>query len=157
MKLEEFWPRWRRRFPGAPHPPIRQWDNLVYFMKVKLSIVWGQSSLMVKLKCILRSFASFSHWVSGCLGTCGGGSRISQMGRGANSKVGSANPLLLPANEVCEGYVFTIVCLSTGGLYPGEVSVQGRSLSRGSPYPGEVSVWGVSVWGGSLLDRLPLR
>ena len=26
---------------------------------------------------------------------------------------------LLPANEVCEGYVFTGVCLSTGGGCPG--------------------------------------
>ena len=26
--------------------------------------------------------------------------------------------LLPPANEVCEGYVFTRVCLSTGGWYP---------------------------------------
>ena len=43
--------------------------------------------------------------------------------------------ILLPsANEVCEGYVFTGVCLSTGG-----VSVQGESLSKG------VSVLGFSV------------
>ena len=46
--------------------------------------------------------------------------------------------LLPPANEVCKGYVFTGVCLSTGGLClgrglcPGRVSVQGGSLSRGS-------------------------
>ena len=41
--------------------------------------------------------------------------------------------LLPPANEVCEGYVFTGVCLSTGGIL---VSVKGvsdwGSLSRGS-------------------------
>ena len=30
----------------------------------------------------------------------------------------AAAPLLLPANEVCEGYVFTSVCLSTGGVCP---------------------------------------
>ena len=36
---------------------------------------------------------------------------------------GSANLLLPPANEVCEGYVFTGVCLSIGG--------GSRSLSRG--------------------------
>ena len=41
-------------------------------------------------------------------------------------------PLLPPANEVCEGNVFTGVCLSTGGLCPGRFSVQwGGSLSRG--------------------------
>ena len=34
--------------------------------------------------------------------------------------------LLAPANEVCEGYVFTGVCLSTGGGSP-----SGGSLSRG--------------------------
>ena len=26
--------------------------------------------------------------------------------------------LLPPANEVCEGYVFTVICLSTGGCLP---------------------------------------
>ena len=33
---------------------------------------------------------------------------------GANSQCGRANLLLPPANVVCEGYVFTGVCLSTG-------------------------------------------
>ena len=44
-----------------------------------------------------------------------------------------------PANEVCEGYAFTGVCLSTGGSWslswdvsvPWCVSVQGGSLPRG--------------------------
>ena len=50
--------------------------------------------------------------------------------------VKSMSPLIYlpPANEVCEGYVFTGVCLSTGaGLCPGAgVSVhRGGSLSRG--------------------------
>ena len=49
---------------------------------------------------------------------------------------------LLPANEVCEGYAFTGVCLSTGGLCPK------GSLSGG------VSVWGVSVQGGHCLGGL---
>ena len=78
------------------------------------------------------------------------------------------NHLLPPANEVCEGYVFTGVCLSTGGvsvqgglclgvgLCPGG-SLQGVSLSRERGLcPGRgVSVqgWGslsrgISVWGG---------
>ena len=35
---------------------------------------------------------------------------------GANSQCGRANLLLPPANVVCEGYVFTGVCLSTGGV-----------------------------------------
>ena len=51
-----------------------------------------------------------------------------------NAQFGQLNviPSLPPTNEVCEGYVFTGVCLSTGG-----------SLSRGS-------VWGGSLSGGSL-------
>ena len=44
--------------------------------------------------------------------------------------------LLPPAKEVCKGYVFTRVCLSTGDLCPG-----------GSPCRGEVSIGGVSVQG----------
>ena len=52
---------------------------------------------------------------------------------------------LPPSNEVCEGYVFTGVCLSTEGilsLCPG-----GSPSWRGFPSWG-VSVWGVSVQGG---------
>ena len=45
--------------------------------------------------------------------------------------------ILSPANEVCEGYVFTGVCLSTGGL----------GLCPG----GGVSVQGISVWVGLCL------
>ena len=63
--------------------------------------------------------------------------------------------LLPPANVVCEGYVFTGVCLSTGGsgspswggvLHPGGVfSIQGGcSPSRGGLLPG-----GFSIRGGS--------
>ena len=58
----------------------------------------------------------------------------------------------MPANEVCEGYVFTGVCLFTGGsqyLSSGGVCARGF-LSRGSLSRG-VSVQGVSVQGeGSL-------
>ena len=70
-------------------------------------------------------------------------------------------PLLPPTNKVCEGYVFTGVCLSTGGLtlclWGVLVSVWGVSIwgvsVRGSLYPGGgvcpgVSVQGVSVQGG---------
>ena len=66
-------------------------------------------------------------------------------------------PLFLPpANEVCEGYVFTGVCLSIegslsrgylfrrglclGGLCPRRVSVHGGSLSRGISVQGGVTV-----------------
>ena len=75
---------------------------------------------------------------------------------------------LPPANEVCEGYVFTGVCLSTGGdICPGGWSLSrgvpvqvglcsGGSLSRGGlcPLSWGISVQGVPVqeglWGGSL-------
>ena len=58
-------------------------------------------------------------------------------------------------NEVCEGYVFTGFCLSTGGsrsLSGGRVSVWGGlclrgSLSGGGLCPGEVSVRGDSIQG----------
>ena len=49
-------------------------------------------------------------------------------------------PLLPPANKVCEGYVFTGVCLSTGGL----ALCPGGSPSGGSLFMG-VSVQGVPV------------
>ena len=50
---------------------------------------------------------------------------------------------LPPANEVCEGYVFTGVCLSMGVPVQGEGGlVQGKSLSRW------ISLRGVSVGGG---------
>ena len=89
-------------------------------------------------------------------------------------------PLLPPANKVCEGYVFTGVCLSTGGfalclwgvlvsvlgvsiwgvsvrgsLYPGGVSVRG-SLSRGVSVQG-VSLWEVSVQGCVSVRETPVR
>ena len=38
---------------------------------------------------------------------------------------------LPPANEVCEGYVFTGVCLSTGGLCPKGSLFRGVSVQRG--------------------------
>ena len=43
------------------------------------------------------------------------------------------NLSLPPANEVCEGYVFTHVCHSVrgGGLYPGGLLHPGGSASRG--------------------------
>ena len=59
---------------------------------------------------------------------------------------------LPPANEVCEGYVFTGVCLSTGWI-----SVQGGSLSRGGLCPGGRSLSrGVSVFGESVQGDLCL-
>ena len=61
-------------------------------------------------------------------------------------------PLFLPAAKVvCEGYVFTGVCLSTGGgVYDqGGVSVQEGSLSRGSLSEG-VTVHGKGLCPGGL-------
>ena len=48
----------------------------------------------------------------------------------------SAGQLLPPANEVCEGYVFTRVCLSTGGGGGLQVHTQGEVEGSG---------WGVGV------------
>ena len=80
----------------------------------------------------------------------------SQFRRLLYSQDSSASSLLPPANKVCEGYVFTRVCLSTGrgspGQNPGEVEGSGwgglqahkggvdGSGGGGSPstHPGEV-------------------
>ena len=59
---------------------------------------------------------------------------------------------LSPANEVCEGYVFTGVCLSTGGGV--SVSVQGGGLHPGGLCPGGSLSWGVSVQGVSVQGAL---
>ena len=86
---------------------------------------------------------------------------------GKVSRMASQVPkmFLPPANEVCEGYVFTGACLSTGGLCPKGSLTRGVSVQRGgglclgglcperrgslsggslSREEG-VSVWGVSV------------
>ena len=56
--------------------------------------------------------------------------------------------LLLPANVVSEGYVFTGVCLSTGG---GSPSRGGFSIRGGFLHPGGVSIpEGFSICGGAL-------
>ena len=55
---------------------------------------------------------------------------------------------LPPTNKVCEGYIFTNVCLSTGE----GVSVQGDLLSGGSLSRGSLSR-GVSVKGGGLCPQ----
>ena len=61
------------------------------------------------------------------------------------TKVNFFTPCYLPpANKVCEGYVFTGVCLSSGG--GGSRSLSRGSPSRGSPSGGSLS--GVSVQGG---------
>ena len=51
----------------------------------------------------------------------------------------------------CEGYVFTYVCLSTGGWYPsmpGNRSL-GEVCSKGECGPGGICSGGVCSWGGS--------
>ena len=57
---------------------------------------------------------------------------------------------LLPANEVCEGYVFTGVCLSTGG----GVSIQG-GLSRGVSGPRGLCPGGLCLEGISVKESPP--
>ena len=47
-----------------------------------------------------------------------------------SSKIGSLY-ILPPANEICEGYVFTGVCLSTGGVCSGGGSALGGCLLPG--------------------------
>ena len=51
--------------------------------------------------------------------------------------------LLPPANKVCEGYVFTRVCLSTGGLYLGRYPPQdqGNTPGPGTPLWDQVHPW----------------
>ena len=72
----------------------------------------------------------------------------------ANSQAGYTNLLLLPANEVCEGNVFTGVCLSKGGflsrgdLCPGGLCPGG--VCPGGLCPGGLCPGGVSTQGGSL-------
>ena len=58
------------------------------------------------------------------------------------SLIGPISDLFLPsANEVCEGYVFTCVCLSTGGCRgPGGLP-RGVSRPRGCV---QAQAWGVS-------------
>ena len=52
--------------------------------------------------------------------------------------------LLPPANEVCEGYVFTGVCLSTGGQYVGRYTPrQVHSLPRAGTPPGRYPPTGI--------------
>ena len=55
----------------------------------------------------------------------------------------SSNFLLPPANEVCEGYVFTGVCLSTEG---GGVHGRGRHVWQGGMHGRGVCVAGGHVW-----------
>ena len=66
---------------------------------------------------------------------------------------------LAPANEVCEGYVFTGVCLSTGGECIAERGVRGRGCAwqgvymaggvhgRGCTWQGGVVAGGCAWWG----------
>ena len=66
---------------------------------------------------------------------------------------------LPPANEVCKGYVFTGVCVSTGGgggLCPRGISVQGVSLSRGVSVLRVVSVQTAFCPGGVSVKETPL-
>ena len=58
---------------------------------------------------------------------------------------------LPPANEVCEGYVFTGVCLSTGGacvVARGHAWLGGHAWFRGACMVAGVCVW---LWGASMV------
>ena len=68
--------------------------------------------------------------------------------------------LLPPANEVCEGYVFTAVCLSTGGGLghcPGVFCPGGRSLSRGISVQGGLCPGRGFCPGGSLFRKVSVQ
>ena len=64
--------------------------------------------------------------------------------------------LLPPANKDCEGYIFTRVCLSTGGVFRPTVrgEVEGSGWGSSGPHPGDspgphlgglqVPTWGMS-------------
>ena len=47
--------------------------------------------------------------------------------------------LLPPANEVCEGFVFTAVCLSTGGGHTWQGGVMGIPGRQGACIAGEMA------------------
>ena len=67
------------------------------------------------------------------------------------------NECLPPANDVCEGYVFTGVCLSMGGSGGVPVSVHGGFCpGMGGLCPGGGGLsrgWGVCIGGGESLSR----
>ena len=95
-----------------------------------------------------------------CEYTLTSGQWLIQDGRGGGRQPLSLGqkPLLPPANKVCEGYVFTGVCLYTGGrslgLCPGGLSLRpGGGLCQGGLCLGGVCLEGVSVQGG--LSRRP--
>ena len=82
--------------------------------------------------------------------------------------VPNPNLLLPPANEVCEGYVFTGVCLSTGGVHGRGRGMHGRGHAcwgmhvggmhgRGSGMVGACMVGGMcgegSAWQGDMHGR----
>ena len=62
------------------------------------------------------------------------------------------NSYLPPANEVCEGYVFTGVCLSTGGV-PGQVP-PGQPPPAGIPPPQGMLGYGLQAGGTHLTGVL---
>ena len=71
---------------------------------------------------------------------------------GANFKGGCEKLLLPSANEVCEGYVFTGVCLSTGGHAWRGVCGRGVCMAGGYTWQGACMVGG-HVWQGGMHGR----
>ena len=81
--------------------------------------------------------------------------------QGTNAPIPAQFAFLPPANEVCEGYVFTGVCLSTrghvwqGGVYGREVRMAGGVHGRGCSWQGACVAGGVHgrghVWWGACM------
>ena len=71
----------------------------------------------------------------------------------------NVNVYIYRPQRSCEGYVFTGVCLSTGGVPgPGGVPVPGGSASGGCLLPGRVPAPdGCLVWGFGLVSQHALR
>ena len=79
--------------------------------------------------CFLSSNETLTRWKNYCMMS------LSYL-LSACSKPCNWNGFLLPpANEVCDGYVFTRVCLSTGGGVPGQVPPQDQVHPRAGTPP----------------------
>ena len=66
-----------------------------------------------------------------------------------------ANLLLPPANKVCEGYVFTGVCLSPGGRAWQGMCMAGGMCGGGHAWQGGMRDRGACVVGGACVPRMP--
>ena len=103
------------------------------------------------------------HWAGGCLPKCMLGYTHPTVDRSLDTRfwkhylsatmlqmVIIVAYLLLPANKVCKGHVFTGVCLSTGGMHGG--GMHGRRACMGVCMAGGMHGRGL-VWQGGICDR----